>query len=410
MKNVLLIIWLFCTVCAAPPLHVHVNSNEPVTVGDRVFFSVEISNTTTKVLKDVRLVLSPSFGLDIVKFESVATQEADEDLELEHVDEDGIIFSSCSIPAQETIYYTFYCQVFNQYYDEEEQNSPLQVSVYYWGDNQYKKVTASAPHFTVENAIFPEIEITPQSENEYMISVINIGPVNLKNVGALVRYNPEEIKNIDARADNGFCITEGVIFFYPVDEISNDMDDEGWHFYVTVESDSDDVPFSVDLIVDDENFVYPPKPVAKTVVEKTPLKTVDKTVVKQDMADKQVYSLFLKSAVYKQRKANNKKWDFGFGKAQKPDSFIVVSLWKDHNWVQKYKSGVSKNNFEPSWNIDTQLDVVSGDKIKLEIFDKDLRKNDTMGTHTLTIDSSQVQEVNLSFDSVEKFTFSLQKK
>ncbi|WP_372370464.1 hypothetical protein [Candidatus Uabimicrobium sp. HlEnr_7] len=421
------ILWI-CSVFSDEPLHIHINEiKSPVTIGESVYYTVEISNTTLNSIDNVQLVISPSFGLDIVNLSQIATSEISEDVQFDdfdYIEEEGVFFEPCTLEASKTIYYEIECEVFSPYFDEEEQNGPLHATVYYSNvSEELQKITKAASHFQIEDAAYLEVDIikedqhTTKEQSKYEIAISNIGTVGVKNVGAVIRYNCDVISAIEVESSTKVSYSEGIVFVHPISGIDADPDGEeaGWEWTVLVRSLQKEQPFEITVITED--FTYP-KALDENVVstkndkmfeeksdfkEKiTTLPTEEiETVVVQNPVENNTYILYLKNASYTKRKPNNKKWDFGFGKTTKPDSLVVVHLWQNGGWTKMYTTKVQKNDLQPKWDVNTTIKVKVGSQIKFEVFDKDLSKNDKMGSTIKTINIEHLtQGIDLSFDSV----------
>ena len=442
-------------ILATTPLHIHINKiKSPVVVGESIHYTVEISNTTSKKVRDVQLVVSLAFGLDMTTTGDIASEEADEDAEYDYIEEDGTIFELLTIEAGSTVYYELECEVFNQYFDEEEENAPVTATVYYLGrSGNYQKISVEAEHFEVHDAAYLEMDVENEEDGEYVVSVSNIGPVDLEKVGAVIRYSPYNVDKITVHTTTtvAYFYNEGTIFVYPRKMNADpDGEEEGWVFTVKATSDEEE-PFTVALLVgdfsypsqDDADGITPPvdsiassdedepeddvyfggddledsdrtdDAVAKNPEEEEPVADVEEEEpVAEVQPQKIVRTLYLEKATYAKRKKNKKKWDFGFGKTTKPDSFVVVSLWVNGNWEKQHTTKVQKNNLQPSWQQSTSIKVEEGSKIKFEVFDKDLRKNDAVGSsiQTITADQFKQDSVTISFDSVESFEYTLREE
>jgi pimeloyl-ACP methyl ester carboxylesterase len=116
------------------------------------------------------------------------------------------------------------------------------------------------------------------------------------------------------------------------------------------------------------------------------------------------FLLVVKSAIIAKTKADGKAWDIGVGKKAWPDPYVKI-------WVYDAEGGLADSGetatiwdtFTPAWNHEAAT-VTEGCKIKLEVWDKDLKYDDLIGKHEfkLTADTIKNGELTLKFGQVEK--------
>jgi pimeloyl-ACP methyl ester carboxylesterase len=116
------------------------------------------------------------------------------------------------------------------------------------------------------------------------------------------------------------------------------------------------------------------------------------------------FLLVVQSATIAKTKADGKPWDLGVGKKAWPDPYVKI-------WVYDADGGLSDSGetatiwdtFTPAWNHEAAT-VTEGCKIRLEVWDKDLKYDDLIGKYEfkLTADTIKHGELTLKFGQVEK--------
>ncbi len=105
----------------------------------------------------------------------------------------------------------------------------------------------------------------------------------------------------------------------------------------------------------------------------------------------------LKSAEIAPKKENKKSWDLSFGKWSKPDVYVIISTGK----TTILKSEVAKNTLTPHWKISKIVKISPKDIIEIQVWDKDIKKDDLVGKKLITL-SELVKAKELSFGQVKK--------
>ncbi|MEX2664138.1 hypothetical protein [Candidatus Uabimicrobium amorphum] len=113
------------------------------------------------------------------------------------------------------------------------------------------------------------------------------------------------------------------------------------------------------------------------------------------------YAMTINKVEVAAKKPNGKSWD-ALGK---PDLIISIYKWNGKVWQKKFTSAKLSNVLKVEKEIDTKINVVAGDKIKITIEDSDLRNNDAIGLKELTITKEHITAgtISTSFSSVVAF-------
>ncbi|BBM84623.1 hypothetical protein [Candidatus Uabimicrobium amorphum] len=387
------------------PLKVTVSKAKgAVVVGQQLVYTVTVTNISDNEVRDVKLVLTTSFGIDPVEVLSSATSLVEDD---DEVDEDGIVFEPlASLKSYQAIEYQVSCDLFN-FYRGEDDNHPASAIVYYnvSDESTQRKTMARGEHFEVVAAPYLETDVESAEgfidtgqELNYTIEISNIGPVDAENVAVLITYDAQQLQVEDIKAPCEVVLhSAGRIKLaeYPLLKSEDVNADEQESLVIHIKGKAMISGYASGLHV-----------IAK--VGKKPVQTISAKVKKEDVPS--VKSLKLHKATFKGRKNNNRRWDIGWKKGVLPDSFVTISVAENGTWVKKFTSQVMKNNLRPIWEIDTQIQVSPKMKIQIEVYDKDLKKHDIIGSHTFTVDEKVFaqQELEFSFAGVEKISFSLE--
>ncbi|WP_372367554.1 hypothetical protein [Candidatus Uabimicrobium sp. HlEnr_7] len=371
-----------------------------VTVGQQIIYTVTITNIADYEVNNVKLVLNTSFGIDPVEVFTSATSL------IEDGEEEGILFEPLvSLKSFQAIEYQVSCDVFN-FYRGEDNNYPISAIVLYEQQGTlYKKVT-HGKHFEVVAAPYLETNIDSEEgfvdtgqELNYEIEIVNIGPLDAEKVVVLITYDAQQLQIEDIAAPTDVTLhSAGRIKFveFPLLKAEDLDSDEQQAILIKIKGKAMMSGYASGLHV------------ISKVSKKQPVKAPELQAKKEELST--VKTLKLRKATFKERKNNNRRWDIGWKKGVLPDSFVVISIEENGTWVKKFTSQVMKNNLRPIWEIDTTIQLRPEMKLQIEVYDKDLKKHDTIGTHTLTIDDKifSQQELEFSFAGVEKIYFSLQ--
>ena len=387
------------------PLKVTINKSEgAVVVGQQLIYTVTVTNVSDYEVQNVKLVLTASFGIDPVEVLSSATSLVEDD----EVEEDGIIFEPfTNLKSYQAIEYQISCDLFN-FYRGEDDNHPVSAIVYYNVGNEaaQRKTIAHGKHFEVIAAPYLETNVDSKEgfvdtgqELNYSIEISNIGPIDAENVVVMITYDAQQLQVEDIKAPCDVVLhAAGRIKLaeYPRLKAVDLYADEQEALVINIKGKAMISGYASGLHV-----------IAR-VGNKEPVKTISAKVKKEDIPT--VKGLKLRKAIFKERKNNNRRWDIGWKKGILPDSFVVISVAENGNWVKKFTSQVMKNNLRPIWEIDTQIQVAPQMKIKIDVFDKDLKKHDTIGSHTFVVDEKVFAQKDLefSFAGVEKIYLSLE--
>jgi pimeloyl-ACP methyl ester carboxylesterase len=103
--------------------------------------------------------------------------------------------------------------------------------------------------------------------------------------------------------------------------------------------------------------------------------------------------LVAKSATIKATKANGMPWDFPLvGKKSLPDPYVKLWVYdKDGAHVDYGESGIVWDTLYPEWNREIAK-VKAGQKIKVEVWDKDLKYDDLIGAKTFTLTAGLIEQ------------------
>ena len=96
------------------------------------------------------------------------------------------------------------------------------------------------------------------------------------------------------------------------------------------------------------------------------------------------FRLILENAAIFKYKGNSKRWDLGI-KRSLPDPFVVIEHWRQGKRQKVFTSKIVKNSLSPKWDADTGLTLMRADRLIITVYDKDLRKDDLIGSTQLTI-------------------------
>jgi pimeloyl-ACP methyl ester carboxylesterase len=96
--------------------------------------------------------------------------------------------------------------------------------------------------------------------------------------------------------------------------------------------------------------------------------------------------LIVKSATIAPRKATGRAWDFPLvGKKALPDPYVKLWVYdKDGAHVDYGETAVAWDTLSPVWNKDI-AQVKAGQRIKVEVWDKDLKYDDLIGRQSFTL-------------------------
>ena len=117
--------------------------------------------------------------------------------------------------------------------------------------------------------------------------------------------------------------------------------------------------------------------------------------------------LFIQELKVSRYKSNGKSWDFG-RKSKAPDIYMKIFVYRNGKWRLRFSSGVYKDRYDIPNQINTKIDVIEGEKLRIEVFDKDSWKDDRIGIFHLKVngeyfENSKVQKK--SFESVSSLAF-----
>ncbi len=121
------------------------------------------------------------------------------------------------------------------------------------------------------------------------------------------------------------------------------------------------------------------------------------------------WKLYVKKIVVEEYKPNKKNWDIKIGKdLAYPDVFFTVSKETQRKWREIFKSPVEKDMLVYDKVFYTQVELAAGDKIKIDVWDKDFGRHDLIGSRTLTIEPEDLvesKEQEIKFGSVSSFVY-----
>ncbi|MBI2806743.1 MAG: hypothetical protein HYX68_17325 [Planctomycetes bacterium] len=119
------------------------------------------------------------------------------------------------------------------------------------------------------------------------------------------------------------------------------------------------------------------------------------------------YILVVKSATIAATKANGSCWDCGFTPTQcRPDPYVLVKVYDAENGLaDSGQTFVAWNTFTPVWSQEKGT-VKAGWWVSLQVWDKDIKYDDEIGTHSFYITEAMLKagEVSLTFGQVERIT------
>ncbi|BBM86609.1 eIF2A-related protein [Candidatus Uabimicrobium amorphum] len=100
-------------------------------------------------------------------------------------------------------------------------------------------------------------------------------------------------------------------------------------------------------------------------------------------------------------KNGGKHWDNFEGK---PDLVIILYVWKNKQWKTHYTSPVFKDLLRVEQNIAVDCTIEVGDKVRIEIEDKDLAQNDSIGSIELDVPFAEKNSIQ-HFGSIKKIHY-----
>jgi len=105
------------------------------------------------------------------------------------------------------------------------------------------------------------------------------------------------------------------------------------------------------------------------------------------------WKFYVKKIVVKDTKPNKDKWDVDLGKKSAlPDIYFTVSKENQRRWKEFFKSPVMQDSLVYDKLFNTKAEVKIGDKIKIDVWDKDLGRHDLIGSWTFTIQIENLVE------------------
>ncbi len=114
-------------------------------------------------------------------------------------------------------------------------------------------------------------------------------------------------------------------------------------------------------------------------------------------------NLIIDRIVIEKKKSDGKSWDAFKGK---PDVVILISMQVAQKRENIYLSGVFKNRYRVLDVINTKIKVAGKEKLYIQIHDRDIAKNDLIGSHTLVFDKEQAnKQITISFGQVKTFRY-----
>ena len=120
--------------------------------------------------------------------------------------------------------------------------------------------------------------------------------------------------------------------------------------------------------------------------------------------------LVAKSAAIAPTKANGMPWDFPlWGRKALPDPYVKLWVYdKDGAHADYGETPVDWDTLTPVWNMDIAK-IKAGQKIWIEVWDKDFKYDDLIGRHTVLITDGMIERgtLQLSFDQVHDLRFEL---
>ena len=118
------------------------------------------------------------------------------------------------------------------------------------------------------------------------------------------------------------------------------------------------------------------------------------------------YDIVIKSGIIQSTKSNGAYWD---GLKGAPDPYVKGGIQVERNTLKNVcKTKVDYDTYRPDWN--QKLCTVSiGDDVVLQVWDKDLLKDDAIGEYKFTVTKKMVAdgEVRVKFGRVKELRFVL---
>ncbi|BBM83387.1 hypothetical protein [Candidatus Uabimicrobium amorphum] len=105
-----------------------------------------------------------------------------------------------------------------------------------------------------------------------------------------------------------------------------------------------------------------------------------------------------------EKNSKNKHWDSFYGK---PDIILSIYVWQNSKWLSLYESPKFQNTCHIKETIVTEISVLPGQKIKLEVLDKDLKKSDLIGSTEIVVGEEDVSgdAQSVSFGRVKNLAY-----
>jgi len=120
-----------------------------------------------------------------------------------------------------------------------------------------------------------------------------------------------------------------------------------------------------------------------------------------EIAEAKQYLFRIKSTSIAPRKANKKRWDFGFGKTRLPDVQIIITIGKT-----VIKSTVQKNTLKPNWKWGKILNLRGDEWVTIKVLDVDIKKHDLIGERKVLF-ARLLKKKPLSFNQVLELKISV---
>ncbi|BBM87728.1 TAXI family TRAP transporter solute-binding subunit [Candidatus Uabimicrobium amorphum] len=114
--------------------------------------------------------------------------------------------------------------------------------------------------------------------------------------------------------------------------------------------------------------------------------------------------VYIQSIEITKKNAAGKSWDGFYGK---PDILLSISVWQNSQWLTIFESKKFKDTFAVQKGFPTRISIAAKQKIRMEVFDNDLQKNDLVGRHEFVVDAEVLsgKEQTLSFGRVTKLVY-----
>lgn len=114
--------------------------------------------------------------------------------------------------------------------------------------------------------------------------------------------------------------------------------------------------------------------------------------------------VYIQSIEIAKKNAAGKYWDGFYGK---PDILLSISVWQNSQWLPIFNSKKFRDTFAVTKAFPTGISIGEKQKIRLEVFDNDLQKNDLVGRHEFIVDAKILsgKEQHLSFGRVTKLIY-----